>query len=225
LVQVLHLERLAKHKGSTLGNYPDEPQPTQKMFESQLWHQMQFEFRPDRVIWVENESAKVGKIAVPNRVWKKMAASPRIHITTSLEDRVRFTMGDYSYFSDGGRNEQLIELLGRLEKFAGKKKVKEWVELVRENKFYELTKELIVEYYDKNYQKPRGEALRTYPVPDGLILDPTLLLHSPLIEEIIAFGQELSSRSREEGELGRTDEAPESDDASQTDCSSKVVEQ
>ena len=122
--QVIHLERLAKHKGSTLGNYPGEAQPTQKMFESLLWHQIQFELDPKKVIWVENESAKVGKIAVPNRLWRKMCQSPRIHMVVQLEDRVKFTMGDYSYFcdKDNAANSagSLEDLLGRLEKHAGK---------------------------------------------------------------------------------------------------------
>ena len=122
--QVIHLERLAKHKGSTLGNYPGEPQPTQKMFESVLWQQIQFELDPKKVIWVENESAKVGRIAVPNRLWRKMCQSPRIHMVVQLEDRVKFTMGDYSYFcnKDNAVNSagSLEDLLGRLEKHAGK---------------------------------------------------------------------------------------------------------
>ena len=34
--QVLDLEDLAAHRGSVLGNLPDRPQPSQKMFESLL---------------------------------------------------------------------------------------------------------------------------------------------------------------------------------------------
>jgi len=35
--QILHLEQLAAHKGSVLGNLPDAPQPAQRMFESNLF--------------------------------------------------------------------------------------------------------------------------------------------------------------------------------------------
>ena len=94
------------------------------MFESMLWQQIQFELDPKKVIWVENESAKVGRIAVPNRLWRKMCQSPRIHMVVQLEDRVKFTMGDYSYFcdKDNAANSagSLEDLLGRLEKHAGK---------------------------------------------------------------------------------------------------------
>jgi len=191
--QVIHLERLAKHKGSTLGNYPGEPQPSQKMFESLLWHQIQFQLDPSQVIWVENESAKVGKVAVPNRLWKKMCQSPRIHMVVQLEDRVKFTMSDYSYFCDkenaANSAGSLEDLLGRLEKHAGKQKSKDWIQLAKEGDFEKLTKELIVGYYDLNYKKPRGDPLATYEVPPGLILDPEKLLQSSLLKEIIEFGK------------------------------------
>src|SRR4029077_15152996 len=35
--QVLDLERLARHRGSLLGELPGEPQPSQKMFDSLVW--------------------------------------------------------------------------------------------------------------------------------------------------------------------------------------------
>ena len=53
-----------------------------------------------------------------------------------------------------------------------------------------MTKELIVEYYDKNYKKPRGDPLATYEVPPGLILAPEELFHSPLLEQIVELGNE-----------------------------------
>ena len=118
-----------------------------------------------------------------------------------LDDRVKFTMGDYSYFcdKDNAANSagRLEDLLGRLEKHAGnslyshaprlylnselifhcifsvilqlspdsgKQKPKEWIQLAKEGNFEKLTKELIVEYYDKNYKKPRGDPLATYEV-------------------------------------------------------------
>jgi len=197
--QILHLEQLAKHKGSTLGNYPGEQQPKQKMFESLLWHQIVFQFKSNKVIWVENESAKVGKIAVPNRIWKKMCQSPRIHIEADLEDRVKHTMKDYSYFCDGSDEDNLVMLLEKLEKHAGKKKSQEWIDLVRGGKFQDLTRELIVDYYDKNYKTPRGQALQTFQVPKGLLLDQEKLLSSSFIDEIISFGDEFVTSKGDTG--------------------------
>src|SRR5688572_9956821 len=50
--QVLDLERLAAHRGSVLGNMPDEPQPTQKLFDSLLWAELRA-FDPARPVFVE----------------------------------------------------------------------------------------------------------------------------------------------------------------------------
>ena len=44
------LTRPLQLQGSTLGNYPGECQPSQKMFETQLWHQIQFQLTPDKVL-------------------------------------------------------------------------------------------------------------------------------------------------------------------------------
>src|SRR5207342_2949245 len=35
--QILDLERLARHRGSLLGELPGDPQPSQKMFDSLVW--------------------------------------------------------------------------------------------------------------------------------------------------------------------------------------------
>merc|ERR1711936_984458 len=66
--QVLHLEEMAKHKGSVLGNYHQEPQPNQKYFETEVYHFLHFKFQPERVVWVEYESFKIGNITVPKVV-------------------------------------------------------------------------------------------------------------------------------------------------------------
>ena len=40
-------------------------QPSQKLFESQLFHLLQFEMDPSKIIWLEYESFKIGNITVP----------------------------------------------------------------------------------------------------------------------------------------------------------------
>jgi len=197
--QILHLEELAKHKGSVLGSYPNEAQPGQKMFDTEIYQKIEFEFDPKKVIWVENESIKVGNLAVPMRVWKKMLESPRIHINVSMEDRIQFILKDYDYICTEESKPGLIETLTRLERHAGKKKPAEWCEMVRSSQYEELVGDLIVEYYDKTYRKPRGTAMETYDVPQGLILDQEQLLTSTMVNDIITFGANfISSQDQEE---------------------------
>ena len=90
--QVLHLEEIAKHKGSVLGNYHNEPQPNQKYFETEVYDILHFKFKPDKVVWVEYESFKIGNITVPKVVSNKMLKSDRIHIEVDLEERIRFIL-------------------------------------------------------------------------------------------------------------------------------------
>src|SRR5437868_10747179 len=59
--QVLDLEALAAHRGSVLGSRPNEPQPSQKWFESQLLAELgKFDRSPP--VYVEGESKKIGQI-------------------------------------------------------------------------------------------------------------------------------------------------------------------
>ena len=44
------------------------------------------------MIWVENESVKIGNITLPEGLWSKMNKSPRVHIEASLEDRVKYIL-------------------------------------------------------------------------------------------------------------------------------------
>ena len=90
--QVLHLEEMAKHKGSVLGNYHNEPQPNQKYFETDVYQHLHFKFQPDKIVWVEYESFKIGNITVPKLVSNKMLKSDRIHIELDLEERIKFIL-------------------------------------------------------------------------------------------------------------------------------------
>jgi len=65
--------------------------------------------------------------------------------------------------------------LRRLDRLAGKKMVDSWRELVDDGKFEELVRNLVVDYYDRCYRIPRGEALEVYQIPEGLILDKVLI--------------------------------------------------
>lgn len=186
--QMLHLEELAKHKGSVLGNYPGEPQPNQKYFESEIYQALQFNFVPEKVVWVEYESFKIGNITVPKKVSNKMMESNRIHIEVDLEDRIKFILKDYDYICND--KPHLMQCFSRLERLAGKKKCDEWRKLVDEDKFEPLVRDLIVEYYDKCYRIPRGEALDVFKVPEGIILDKNKLLNSQMVLDIINLGDQ-----------------------------------
>ena len=146
--QVLDLERLAAHRGSVLGHLPDEPQPTQKMFESRIWDKLRH-FDLDKPVFVESESKKVGNLRVPDAVMERMRASPCIALTLSRPNRVRLLMEDYQHFARNadalnGQLEHLVQLHGRV-------KIDNWHAMAKAGAMPELVDQLLVEHYDPAY--------------------------------------------------------------------------
>ncbi|XYJ08583.1 tRNA 2-selenouridine(34) synthase MnmH [Telluria sp. B2] len=146
--QVLDLERLAAHRGSVLGHLPDEPQPTQKMFESRIWDKLRH-FDLDKPVFVESESKKVGNLRVPGAVMERMRASPCIALTLSRPNRVRLLMEDYQHFARNadalnGQLEHLVQLHGRV-------KIDNWHAMAKAGAMPELVDQLLVEHYDPAY--------------------------------------------------------------------------
>jgi tRNA 2-selenouridine synthase len=146
--QVLDLEKLAAHRGSVLGHLPDEPQPSQKMFETRIWDTLR-RFDPSRPVFVESESKKVGNLRVPDALMDTMRQSPCIALTLSLEDRVRLLMEDYSHFA--ASPDVLNAQLEHLVKLHGRDKIDAWHALANSGRIEELVALLLAEHYDPAY--------------------------------------------------------------------------
>ena len=97
--QVIDFEGLANHKGSILGNIPNKNQPSQKYFETLIYEKLN-SFNSKKNIWVEAESIKVGKLSIPSKIWKNMPLGKNVKVISSLEERVRFILKDYKYFTN-----------------------------------------------------------------------------------------------------------------------------
>src|SRR5947208_3384877 len=78
---------LIAHRGSVLGSRPNEPQPSQKWFESQLLSELE-KFDRSRPVYVEAESKKIGQIQVPEALMERMRASRCMTLETDLATRV-----------------------------------------------------------------------------------------------------------------------------------------
>jgi tRNA 2-selenouridine synthase len=146
--QVLDLERLAAHRGSVLGHLPDEPQPTQKMFETRIWDKLR-RFDPSRPVFVESESKKVGNLRVPDAVMERMRAAPCVALTLARPNRVRLLMEDYAHFA---RDPQALNgQLDHLVQLHGRARIDEWHALANSGAMPELVDQLLVEHYDPAY--------------------------------------------------------------------------
>ena len=148
--QVLDLELLAKHRGSLLGNLPDEPQPAQKMFDSLVWDALRH-FDPLRPVFVEAESKKIGTIAVPDALLDAMRAAECILIEAPVAARVKLLMEDYGHFLRDP--ELLTKRLAPLMELHGHKLIEEWQALTEQGKWEELVEDLLVRHYDPAYRR------------------------------------------------------------------------
>ena len=63
--QVIDLEDLANHRGSSFGGIGQPPQPTVEQFENLLAERL-LQFEEEKAIWIENESRRIGRIILPD---------------------------------------------------------------------------------------------------------------------------------------------------------------
>ena len=151
--QVLDLEQLAVHRGSVLGEMPGELQPSQKYFESAIWHTLRH-FDPAQVVYVESESKKVGNLRVPAALIDCIRDADCINLQTSVDLRVALLMQEYVYFVD--RPDELMKRLNYLTALHGKDKIRHWQELADQNNLEILVRELLVDHYDPAYLRSIG---------------------------------------------------------------------
>jgi tRNA 2-selenouridine synthase len=155
--QVLDLEALAAHRGSVLGNLPDEPQPAQKMFESLVWSALHG-FDPAQPVLVEAESKKIGNLRVPQTLLAAMWESACIRLETPLELRVAMLMEEYRHFvADAAA---LGTQLDCLATHYGRPQIDAWKALAGNGAWGALVRELLEMHYDPAYTR---STLKHYP--------------------------------------------------------------
>jgi tRNA 2-selenouridine synthase len=151
--QVLDLEGLAQHRGSLLGNLPNQPQPPQKMFESRLWDTLRH-FDSQYPVFVEAESRKIGNLAIPEALLDRIRQSDCVAIEAGMSARVKLLMEDYAHFlSDTGLLKQALSPLLELH---GLKVLEHWNEMAERGDWPLLIADLLSRHYDPAYQRSTG---------------------------------------------------------------------
>jgi tRNA 2-selenouridine synthase len=149
--QVLDLEGLALHRGSVLGALPDQPQPSQKAFDTALWQALS-RLDPQHPVFVESESRKIGSVQLPDSLHQQLR--DRGHcIWVSMEDtgRVQLLLEDYAHFQSqpaafGALLEGLVSLRGR-------ERVRRWQAMATAGQWAEVFGELMRDHYDPGYER------------------------------------------------------------------------
>ena len=143
--QVVDLEGLANHKGSSFGAIGLPSQPTVEQFENLLAEQLQV-INPHEVIWVENESRRIGRIILPDSFYLQLTQSPRIEIEKTDAERMAHIASEYAALDQA----ELSAAVLRLQKRLGGDRTKQAVEAIQANQ-PEIWIPILLQYYDKTY--------------------------------------------------------------------------
>jgi tRNA 2-selenouridine synthase len=150
--QVLDLEAFAAHKGSVLGDVPGVPQPSQKKFETRLYTALRSQgLDLARPVYIEAESRKIGRIALPTSLLERLRQSPCIVLAASVETRLAYLLHDYAYLGDDPQ--ALAGKLGQLHGLQANETIKRWQAWALARDLAPLFTELMTLHYDPLYQR------------------------------------------------------------------------
>jgi tRNA 2-selenouridine synthase len=152
---VIDLELLANHKGSAFGGINMPQPPTQEEFENRLayrllYYKNKFEKSgyQDRVIWLEDESQRIGSINIPIGIGQNMRKSPLVFLDIPFAERLDYITKEYGTYS----TDKLIEATERIKKRLGGLAAKTAIEFLNQNNINEAF-DILLKYYDKQYLK------------------------------------------------------------------------
>ncbi len=166
--QVLDLEDIARHRGSVLGDMPNEPQPAQKGFDSQVLARLE-SFDPARSVYVESESKKIGLLRVPDSLIEAMWASPCLRLECATAIRVALLRNEYAHFLHDPA--LLRQQLDRLRGMYSNELLAHWHALCDAQAWDEFVAELLQRHYDPAYNKSIYSHYPDYDQAGRLTLD------------------------------------------------------
>ena len=161
---VIDLEGLANHKGSAFGAIENVPQPGQEMFENSLaqalansgykildgsvQNQASSIQHPASVIYLEDESQRIGNLQIPMPLWYTMRKAPVFFMDIPFEERLNYITEEYGKL----KKETLKDAIVRIQKRLGGLETKNALNYLEENNYTECFR-ILLSYYDKWYHK------------------------------------------------------------------------
>ena len=182
--QVLDLEGLAHHRGSSFGGLGQPRQPTTEQFENEIAMALQA-ISPHRVLWIEAESVQVGCCRIPPELFQQMQQAPLVALQRPDHERLDHLLATYGAMPP----QELMEATRRIGKRLGPQRTQQAVEAIAIGNL-RLACQVILNYYDHTYAHGLARSGHT-PIPlisageSGraiaqrlLAMEPTLLDHS-----------------------------------------------
>jgi len=144
--QTIDLEGFACHRGSTFGGLGMNEQPSNEQFENKIAEKLN-SFKSINNIFVEAESANIGKCKIPHEFFNQMKTARRIEILRSESNRLKELIDTYSVFKKGDLQESVL----RIKKRLGPQRTKKALESI-EMERWEIVCRSVLDYYDKCYE-------------------------------------------------------------------------
>ncbi len=147
---VIDLEGLAGHKGSAFGNIGLPKQPTQEMFENKLSISIKIakEKYPNKKIWLEDESQRIGTVNIPQNMWNHMRRCEIIFLDIPFAARLDYLVNTYGTLDWNALRDAIL----RIQKRLGGLETKTAVAALEEKDFHGCF-DVLLKYYDKQYRK------------------------------------------------------------------------
>jgi len=143
--QVLDLEDICNHKGSAFGWLSQPPQPSAEQAVNMMHATLQT-FDSSKLIFVEDESRMVGRIALPPELFQAMKESPVVVVEIPRSARAEYLGDDYGEAS----HEELQECFVRIAKKLGGDRLATATQAVAENRLADAA-DVALDYYDRTY--------------------------------------------------------------------------
>lgn len=167
---VIDLEKIASHKGSAFGSFKMPPQPKQEMFENllakELWQKSMVKSQLQNqdliskesyssitthhspIIWLEDESQRIGDLNIPSALWNTMRKSPIVFLEIPFKERLNHIVEEYGECD----REKLIDSTKRISQRLGGLDTKNTIEFLEKGEIKEAFR-ILLQYYDKRYLK------------------------------------------------------------------------
>ncbi len=144
-VAVVDLEGLAHHRGSSFGGLGLPPQPSSEHYENRLALALWW-LREAGPIWLEAESAQVGRCRIPGGLWRQMKTAPALEICRPLEERLERLVQVYGHQGQ----EPLRQATARIARRLGPQRTARALEAIHAEDWAEACRQMR-DYYDRCY--------------------------------------------------------------------------
>jgi len=142
---VVDLEGLANHRGSSFGGLGLPPQPSTEQYENRLAASLSA-IAGKSPIWLEAESAQVGRCRIPAGLWRQMGEAQAVEIQRPMAERVEQLVAVY-----GSQEQDALRLATeRIARRLGPQRTATALEAIAAQDWAAACRQML-DYYDRCY--------------------------------------------------------------------------